>query len=238
MKVFEEPYNSLVELIELRNELSEGKASYELSGCIESIKPSVINGMAHKKTLVIARDEVRARELSNKYNAYSDDGVMFPAKDVMFYQADIRGNALTKERIAALKSLLGKEKTTIFVSVDSLINCMPSKSFFSDNSIKIKVGDTIDLTHYEKLFVSLGYDKEEEVEHPGEFAVRGGIVDIYPLTMEKPIRIELFGDEIDSIRLFSIENQRSIEKLKSAVIYPASEVMLSKEDIDRGMQLI
>jgi len=238
MKVFEEPYNSLVELIELRNELSEGKASYELSGCIESIKPSVINGMAHKKTLVIARDEVRARELSNKYNAYSDDGVMFPAKDVMFYQADIRGNALTKERIAALKSLLGKGKTTIFASVDSLINCMPSKSFFSDNSIKIKVGDTIDLTHYEKLFVSLGFDKEEEVEHPGEFAVRGGIVDIYPLTMEKPIRIELFGDEIDSIRLFSIENQRSIEKLKSAVIYPASEVMLSQDDIDRGLKLI
>ncbi len=238
MKVFEEPYNSLVELIELKNNLLCGKDNFELSGCIEPIKPSIINGLSHNKTLVIARDDVRARELSNKYNGYSDDGVMFPAKDVMFYQADIRGNALTKERIAALKSILGEEKTTIFVSVDALINCMPSKELFSNNSLRIKVGDTIDLISYEKMLVSLGYDKEEEVEHPGEFAVRGGIVDIYPLTMEKPIRIELFGDEIDSIRVFSIENQRSIEKLTDAVIYPASEVMLTSNDIDKGLELI
>lgn len=71
--------------------------------------------------------------------------------------------------------------------------------------------------------VLLGYEREEQIEGPGQFAVRGGILDIYPLTEEVPVRIEMWGDEIDSIRTFDVESQRSIENLESIRIYPATD---------------
>ena len=87
----------------------------------------------------------------------------------------------------------------------------------------LKLGETVDFEQLKKDMVLLGYDREEQIEGPGQFAVRGGILDIYPLTEEVPIRVELWGDEIDSIRTFDVESQRSIENLEEITIYPATD---------------
>ena len=81
----------------------------------------------------------------------------------------------------------------------------------------------IDLTELEKSLTDMGYERESQIEGPGQFAVRGGIMDVFPLTEELPVRIELWGDEIDSLRSFDVESQRSVENLETVTIYPASE---------------
>ena len=110
--------------------------------------------------------------------------------------------------------------------------------FLEESIIKISKSSTIDLNFFSKGLVKLGYERVGQVDRPGEFAVRGGIIDIYCATEDNPFRIELWGDEIDSIRYFEVRSQRSIENLDNAVIYPASEYLLDKATIKKGLSKI
>ena len=103
---------------------------------------------------------------------------------------------------------------------------------------KISVGDTLDLEQFTKHLAELGYEKNYQAMTQGEFSVRGGIVDVFPLTEDNPFRIELWGDEVDSIRSFDAESQRSIENLEEVYIYPACEVVLSEEERKAGIERI
>ena len=235
MKAFKEPFLELSEFSELKKELFSSTNAYELSGCIEAVRPAIINAISEKKTVVIARDDVRARDLYNSYLAYSDDGAIFPAKDILFYQSDIQGNALIKERIN-INDIFSDKKSTVFLSVEGLINCLPPRETFSDSSLTAEVGDAIDLNNWTKTLISFGFENVTRVEHPGEFASRGGILDVYPLTADAPYRIELFGDEVDSVRTFSPRSQISVGKIDSVRINPATEMVLSPSDIDEGIK--
>ena len=95
--------------------------------------------------------------------------------------------------------------------------------------IQISSGDTVDFTKLQERLSGLGYAREVQIEGPGQFAVRGGILDIFPLTEEIPVRVELWGDEVDSIRTFDVESQRSIENLQKIEIYPAAELQSQKK---------
>ncbi len=98
------------------------------------------------------------------------------------------------------------------------------------------MGIDIDVDHYLKRLVELGYERASMVSAPGEFSVRGGIIDIYPLTEELPVRIELFDTEIDSIRTFTIEDQRSQEQLKEISIGPATEIIVNQNEVAQGIE--
>ena len=235
MRAFAEPFTELVGFNELKSLLDRGTDNYEVNGCIEAVRPALINALSSNVTLVIARDDSRARELYNSVLSYDDTCVIFPAKDIIFYQSDIRGNALTKERLEAIEAILHDERATVFVSVEGLANCIPAKEVFAGNSLKAEIGDTIDLKLWRNELIKFGFDYVTRVEHPGEFTVRGGIIDVYPLTSDRPVRIELFGDEVDSIRTFSAESQTSIDKIDCAIVEPAGEMVLSDEDIIRGL---
>ena len=91
------------------------------------------------------------------------------------------------------------------------------------NRIKIHAEEALDFQKLQENLSILGYERENQVESPGQFAVRGGILDVFPLTEENPVRIELWGDEVDSIRSFDVESQRSTENLQEIEIYPATE---------------
>ena len=106
------------------------------------------------------------------------------------------------------------------------------------NQIRFQLGEDIDLDEVLNQLVQMGYQRTGMVSTPGEFSLRGGIVDVFPLTSQNPVRIELFDTEIDSIRLFSVEDQRSIDKLNEVEIGPATEVLLKYENIERLIQRI
>ena len=240
MKTFTEPLMGLKEFEDLEAALPKLAGVIQISGCIDAAKPHMIysinNGSGNR--IIVTFQEQKAKELWEEYRFFDKKAAYYPAKDILFYQSDIRGNVLTAERINALKLMAEEDECTIITTFDGLMNPMPSPEKFIQAVKKIAVGDTVNLEQLTKHLAELGYEKNYQAETRGEFSVRGGIIDIFPLTEDNPFRIELWGDEVDSIRSFDAESQRSIENLEEVHIYPACELVLTEEERRAGIARI
>jgi len=217
----------------------KGEGVLALSGCVDSQKLHMIYGLSDglKYKVIVTYNDIKAREILEEYKFYDRNVVLYPAKDLIFFQADIHGNQLTRERICMLRRLMEGKPTTIVTTYAALMT--PQTIWNKDTDVVYaQRGDQLDINELSVKLVAMGYEKTYQVEGPGQFSVRGGIVDVFDLTEENPYRIELWGDEIDSIRSFDILSQRSIEKLESVEIYPASEFVLSRERILTGIDKI
>lgn len=218
----------------------ESGSCVSIDGCTESSKAHVIAALSQraKVRLIVTHNEIRVRELFEDYKLYDKKVCVYPSRDLMFYQADIRGNELTRERMRCLRRILENKPVTIITTFDSLMSRQTPISVFEDNILKISKTSMIEEKAIARKLVDIGYEKTYQVESPGQFSIRGGIVDIFELTEENPYRIELWGDDVESIRSFDVQSQRSIEELSSITIYPASEMILSGEDIRKGIEKI
>ncbi len=213
----------------------QGKVS--ISGCVDSQKLHMVYGLTEKYDvkLIVTYSDMKAKELLDDCKLYCRESYYFPAKDLIFYQADIHGNQLIKERVSVLRRLLEGEPITIVTTFSALMAHQLPLSVWQENVIEIEEGGIAEEAAIARQLVKMGYEKNYQVEAPGQFSVRGGIVDIFDLTRENPVRIELWGDEVESIRSFDIESQRSIEKLTEVSIYPATELILSKKALEDGL---
>jgi transcription-repair coupling factor (superfamily II helicase) len=191
-----------------------------------------------KFALIVTYDEARADKLYSDYKFLSRDVFIYPAKDALFYYADVHGNATTQRRLEIIRRLSEGRDTVVITTVDGLMDKMPRMEDIAGVGMKFTKGEEINIDAVRHMLGVLGYENREIVEAEGQFCVRGGIIDIYPLTEDCPYRIELFGDEITSIRSFDAESQRSIEEVDSFGIYPASEFVLSEARVARGLRLI
>ena len=240
MKTFTEPLKELKEFETLSAGVHDLRGIAQISGCIDAAKPhimySVNNGSGNR--IIVTFQEQRAKEIYEEYSFFDPKAAYYPAKDILFYQSDIRGNVLTAERINALKLLAEESSCTIITTFDGLMNPMPMPEKFIQEVKKVSVGDILNLEELTKHLVELGYEKNYQAETMGEFSVRGGILDIFPLTEDNPFRIEFWGDEVDSIRSFDAESQRSIENLEEISIYPACELVLTAEERQEGIKRI
>ena len=117
------------------------------------------------------------------------------------------------------------------LSFDALMDALPVPRTVRGQAISIENGAAIDFQQVQRRLAQAGYDRESQVEGPGQFAVRGGILDIFPITEELPVRIELWGDEVDSVRTFDVESQRSVENLEQVLVYPCEE---AEKEGERG----
>lgn len=239
MKAFQTPLEELKDFEDLSNQLKTLQGIVLISGCIDAGKPHMIYGIGDGfSKVVVASSEQKAKELYEEYRFFDKEAVYFPAKDILFYQSDIHGNLLTQERILALQAISEREQVTLFTTFDGLMNKLAEPFYFTDAVKKFIIGDVVDLARLEKELVAMGYVRNYQVESAGEFAVRGGILDIFPLTEENPFRMELWGDEIDSLRNFDVESQRMIENLEKITIYPACEFVLNEEKKDAGIKAL
>ena len=240
MKAFVEPLHELSEYNEMVRTADEKNGLISITGCIDPQKPHMIYafGNGRKNKVIVTFNEQKARELYEEYKFFDPNVVYYPAKDVLFYQSDIRGNVLTAERINAIKAIRGQEKVTLITTFDALMNTMPPAEKTWRAVTKIAPGDVIDIDEFKKKLIEMGYEKEYQVQTMGQFAIRGGIIDIFPLTEENPARIELWDDEIDTIRSFDTESQKSIDNLDELAIYPACELVLSDDEKKAGIQKI
>lgn len=240
MKSFTKPLLELKEYEELKNTLSKEKGIIQVSGCIDAQKPHLIYSLSEerKKRLIVTFNEQRAREMYDNYRFYDRQAVYYPAKDVLFYQSDIRGNLLTAERLQAVRAVLEQEQVTVITTFDALMDRIVPLDNVRSGILTYSVGNSMNMEEMKQKLVQMGYERNYQIESAGQFAVRGGILDIFPLTEEVPYRIELWGDEIDSIRSFEVESQRSIENLEEVRIYPACEAVLSEKQIEQGLEKI
>ena len=231
MKAFLTPLQGLAEFEQIKEKSKTNKGILQVSGCMESQKSHLMYGLSGiaPYRLILAEDERRAREIYEDYRFYDRKVYSYPAKDLLFFQADIHGNLLIRQRMKVIKALLEEKELTVVTSIDGCMDFLESLEKIKEQLIHYESDSTVDIEQLKNQLVVLGYERVGQVEMPGQFSVRGGIVDIYCLTEENPWRIELWGDEIDSIRSFDPESQRSLENLEELTIYPAVEHIGDKD---------
>lgn len=231
MKAFLTPLQGLAEFEQIKEKSKTNKGILQVSGCMESQKSHLMYGLSGiaPYRLILAEDERRAREIYEDYRFYDRKVYSYPAKDLLFFQADIHGNLLIRQRMKVIKALLEEKELTVVTSIDGCMDFLESLEKIKEQLIHYESDSTIDTEQLKNQLVALGYERVGQVEMPGQFSVRGDIVDIYCLTEENPWRIELWGDEIDSIRSFDPESQRSLENLEELTIYPAVEHIGDKD---------
>ncbi len=237
MRVLLAPLEELGEYEEIRKALGKNRSAVMVSGCIDSEKLHMAYGLGDgfRNKIIITFSALKAKELFDDYKFYDRNVMFYPAKDLIFFQADIHGNQLTMQRMKSLRRLMEEKPATIITTFDALMAPQIPLSVLRQNVIHINKQTAIDENKLAVKLTELGYEKNYQVEAPGQFSIRGGIVDIFDLTEENPYRIELWGEDVESIRSFDILSQRSVEQLESISVYPAAEIILSKEELNKGI---
>lgn len=165
----------------------------------------------------------------------SEELFMYPANDLIASEFATASPELLAQRIDVLNHLVLGKKCLIVVPAAGLKKLLAPPHVWKKGMMRFEAGAQVDLDQTLKRFEEIGYEREPMVTGPGQFSLRGGIIDIFPLTEEHPLRIELFDDEVDSIRYFDSETQRSLETVqKSPVIGPARELLLYDESYERA----
>ena len=237
MRAFTEPLQELEEFQKIQQALK--KQSIQVTGCIDAQKAHFIYAAgAAKKKLIVTYSELRAKELCENYRLFDKNVLFYPAKDLIFYSADVQSNLLVQQRIRVLQKLMEEEEVTIVTTMGGIMDHLLPPEVFQKQIETVESDSEFDMELWKKKLTAMGYERVGQVEGSGQFAVRGGILDIFPLTEENPVRIELWGDEIDSIRSFDVESQRSIENLDRIRIYPAGEFIADDGRIKKGLAVL
>ena len=236
-EVFANPLVDLAEYTDMKQDMDKGKGPVQVSGVTDSQKVHVMHELSKDNPwrLVVTYDDTRAKEIFDDFSYFEPNTWLYPARDLLFYSSDIHGNLLTRQRMQVFKHLLEDEGGVVVTTVDGLMDHLLPLSMIKESCLNIMVGQTLDMEEIKHLLTGMGYERMGQVDGMGQFSVRGGILDVFPLTEEVPVRIELWGDEVDSIRSFDAESQRSIQQMDEVTIYPAAELILTKKDIEEGI---
>lgn len=240
-------YNPLLELQEYENlaeALKKGRGPIQVTGTLDSQKVHLMyelgqedsgNGRSVPWKLVVTYDDSRAKEIYDDFRNFTKDVWLYPAKDLLFYSADIHGNLMARQRIGVLRHLMEDAGGIVVTTLDGLMDHLLPLKYLQGQTVTVEAGQKLDLEDLRDRLTAMGYERNAQVDGMGQFSIRGGIVDIFPLTEEVPVRIEMWDDEVDSIRTFDVESQRSVEQLDQVTIYPASEVVLSGKQLEAGI---
>lgn len=218
--------------------LHEGlsKTPVSVSGVALSAQPQLIyqlteNGCA----LVVTYSDIEAVQLFKDLKFFEKNICVYPSKEYVFYRIDAAGHSAEHERIAALSALRENRKCIIVASIEACLEYTLAPDVFALNCIEITMQGEYNPEKIAEKLVNMGYVREEIVEGKGQFAIRGGILDVYSPNCDNPVRIEFFDDEVDSMRAFDVISQRSVENIDSITIVPCTELIIpeNKEDIIR-----
>lgn len=179
------------------------------------------------KICMITYNEIQARSLVKNLEFFTDKVVFIPKKEIVTYDYVAESKDLPYERIEALNKIQQGKVDVVVTTIEALMQSMVPKDTLYEHTLEFKIGKSYSLDQIKQDLVHLGYVRCDLIEGRGQFSMRGGILDI-ALNEKKGIRIEFWGDEVDSIRYFNIASQRSTEMGKEITIYPAHEFVLEK----------
>ncbi len=218
--------------------LQKGLTPVEVTGCVVSQEAHLIAALDNTAPcrLVVTHTEEKAKKIYEDLTFFEEETMLYPSRDILFYSADVHGNEIARQRIGILKRLMDGEQLTLVTCLDALLEKMVPFQEFDSQCLLIDHSSVVDTGALRIKLTEMGYENTGMVEVPGEYGIRGDIIDLYPLTEDHPVRIELWGDEVDSIRSFNPETQRSIQNLSQVRIYPASEILLKKDRIQEGIR--
>lgn len=229
-------YKTIVSGIEegLKEQLVAG-----LSGSARTVFTSALYNGLNKSLLVVTHNLYQAQKVyEDLVNLLNEDVYLYPVNDLIASEIAIASPELKAQRIEVLNRLAEGKQTVVVTPVAGIRRLLPPMDLWRESQIRLTVGQDINLDSLLNKISSLGYERTDMVSSPGEFSVRGGILDIYPLTEEHAVRIELFDTEIDSIRTFNSEDQRSIQMLKDISIGPATEMIINSGTKEKTIQAV
>ncbi len=222
--MLEDIYGKLNILTAARRDLSEGKNVW-LTGCVRTQTEHLLCGFNEdfSRKLVVCEDEKTALDMLENYMAFDSAAAYYPVRDPMFYKADIRGSYISEQRLEVIKRLGDDAPFTVFTCREALSDRLASRKNIEENTIFIANSGMVNEKELAERLVNIGYDNVPLVSDRGEFSVRGNIFDIFPYGEDQPFRIDLWGDEVDSIKKFDLETQRSTENVNSFTIFPGAD---------------
>ena len=232
MKGLTEPLLELGSFRQVLNSIKENQTPVFATGVIDAAKNHLtycLKKYTDRPVFILTYSELRAKEILEGMTFFERDCVYYPAKDILFYSADVHSMEMNRQRFFVLERLLKGETPVIVASMEALLDKYPVKDVFASFLLKLQVGDIVEIADLTRKLVVMGYERAELVESPGQFTLRGGILDIWSLTAEDAVRIEFWDDEIDSIRSMDAQSQRSVDKLDEAVIFPMREMVYTEE---------
>ncbi|MBM7663426.1 transcription-repair coupling factor (superfamily II helicase) [Bacillus mesophilus] len=207
-----------------------------LSGSARTVLMSTIYSTIKKPQIIVTHNLFQAQKLYDDLIELNPEQEVFlyPVNELIASEIGIASPELKSQRIEVLNHWSQQQKGIIVVPVAGLRRLLPTKEKWKQSQKLIQVGDDLSIDNFLHELIALGYERSSMVSTPGEFSIRGGIIDIYPLTEELPVRIELFDTEVDSIRTFEVEDQRSKDKLDSFSFGPATEMLFEEHELQKG----
>lgn len=234
----------LLESREFKNvvtDMKKDKFPIGVFGLSESARSYMINGLydeLDKPLLILTHSDVEARNIYEDLSFFIPNVYYFPTRELVFYNVYAVSGDLRWERLKVIKEIAEGSKKIIITCIEALASAYIPIELYRKYTFKLKIGECIDFQEFNKKLIECGYERSDVVEGKGQFSIRGGIMDIFPPISSQPYRVELFGDEIDSIRTFNIESQRSIDKIGEIEIFPAKEMILDNDSIEKGYENI
>lgn len=196
---------------------------------------------AEKPVLLICDDEASGLRLVNDINEMADEEIacLFPARDFNFAYLEGMSREYEHKRIEALSKIMSGKCRVCVASVEACDSGTVPKETLEKYSFCIKTGTEINLFLLSQKLTASGYVKTDSVEGQAQYAVRGSIIDIYPVQDKCPVRIELWGDEVDMISYFDPETQRRTDSINQIQIFPALEIIFSSnEDLIERLEIL
>ena len=229
--------NSLISILEKYDkfnsyikDIKQGVTPIMLSGLTDSGKVHLsfaTQMYSEKPVCLITYNELQAKKLIKDLKYYTDKVYYFPKREIVTYDYLAESKDLLNERIEALSNIVTGNAKIIVTTIEAIMQKTVAKEILFKHIFKMQVGKEYKLEQVKENLINLGYERFDLVEGKGQFSVRGGIVDI-AITDKEGIRIEFWGDEVDSIRNFNIYTQRSTDMLQNVEIYPANEFVLEQ----------
>lgn len=224
------PMKDSLQYAQLIETLKNSMAPVGIYGISASQKSHIAYGLHQdlgRRICILTYSDLEAQQIYQDLKFYIKDQVLlFPTKDIVFYDIEANSNEMDEERIKTLNKLTEGGDYIVVASLEALLLKITPPEIYKRYQITLNIGKRLNLSQIIETFIIQGYERTEGVQGKGEFSIRGGIIDIFPPSEEKPIRIELFDDEIDSIRHFSVDTQKSIKKIEEIKIYPATEIII------------
>ena len=183
-----------------------------------------------QKAVYVAPNEVQARRMYEDFQSLTDQKALYlPAQEYFLYDVEAKSHELQHRRLGVLRKMLYEDFCILVVSAEVIGQRLPIAEQFRQGCFSVELGQTIKPELLVEQLMAIGYERSDTVQGRGQFAVRGGIFDIFPVHMANPVRMEFWGDEIDSLRMFDAASQRSVEELTEIELSPAREVFFTEE---------
>ena len=225
-----------------KNLESDEITNVSITGLTDSTKAHIIYALTcrgNKSSIIVCSNVIQANKIMQDLKFFSNlEIIYFPAKNLQYYEIEAQSAEIQNQRMYAIDKILSNEKNIVVTTIDALLVKMQKMDSYKKKDIVLKQESKVDLTNFVKELVELGYEKTESVEGKGQFAVRGGIIDIFTLNNDYPYRIELFGDEVDRISEFDILTGTVIKSKKSVTLFPATHFVTNKDKLEEACNRI